>query len=123
MGISVVSVVGISVVAKTISIGIGVSAVAIESISIWSSIGSGGGLSISGPLAVVVSTVETIGIAVVSTVSKVVAIAIVAIEGISLSLGLGISLSSDGCEHAESNNGHGFHFDVIKLEELAGLPH
>merc|ERR1711862_43736 len=106
-------------VGKTVSIsGIGkaISVDTIVSISIRLSLR----LGLSGPLAIVVSMVG-IGIAVVSMVgiAKVMAIAVVAIEGISVSIGL--SLSSHGCEHAESSNGHGFH-DVIKLEELAGLP-
>merc|ERR1712105_117595 len=136
IGISVVSVVGISVsvVGKTVSIaGVG-KAISVDtivsigiSLSLGGSLSGGSSLSISGPPAVVVSLVG-IGVAVVSQaitvamvgIAEVVAIAIVAIESIGISLS--ISLSRHGCEHAESGNGHGFHGDVIKLEELAGLP-
>merc|ERR1712184_209505 len=118
--------ISVSVVSKTVSIaGVG-KAISVDTIV---SIGISGGssLGISGPLAVVVSMVG-IGMAVVSQaitiamvgIAEMVAIAIVAIESIGISLG--VSLSSHGCEHAESGNGHGFHGDVIKLEELAGLP-
>merc|ERR1711983_392687 len=133
----VVSMVGISesMGGKNVSIsGIGkaISVDTIVSISISLSprlgLSNGGSLGISGPLAIV--GMVGIGIAVVSQaiaismvgIAKVMAIAVVAIEGISVGLSLGLSLSSHGCEHAESGNGHGFHGDVIKLEELAGLP-
>ena len=67
-------------------------------------------LDIGRPLAIVVTMVG-IGMAVVSQaitiamvgIAEVVAIAIVAIESIGISLG--VSLSSHGCEHAESGNG------------------
>merc|ERR1712152_74762 len=122
MGITIVAVVG-----KTVSVGVsvgirmvGISVVSVVGISVSLSSGSGlrGSLGISGPLAVVIAMVG-IGIAIVAVVgiAEVVAIAIVSIE----SIGISLSLGSDGCEHAESGNGHGFH-DVIKLEELAGLP-
>merc|ERR1719438_456123 len=126
IGITVVSMVGISVsmVGKTISIsGIG-KAISVDtivsigiSLSLRLGLSNGGSLGISGPLAIVVSMVG-IGISVVSMVgiAKMMAIAVVAIE--SISVGLSLGLSSHGCEHAESGNGHGFHGDVIKLEEL-----
>merc|ERR1719225_153565 len=34
------------------------------------------------------------------------------IKGISLSSGLGFSVSSDSCEKAESGNGDGFHLEL-----------
>merc|ERR1711868_300734 len=111
--VSVISVVGIS-----ISIWVGsISIVSIQSISIslW--------LSISRSLSIVVSMVG-IWVSVVSIsmvgIAKMMTISVVSIQSIGISLWL--SFSSNSCEEAESSNSNGFHFDVIKLEELAGLP-
>merc|ERR1711970_1159447 len=62
--VSIVSVVGISIsmVGKSVS----VSVVSVESISISLGLGSGSGLSISGPLAIVVSIVVGIWVSIVS---------------------------------------------------------
>merc|ERR1712102_50486 len=128
-GISVVSVVGISVV--SIGIWVGISVVSVVSVSI--SIGLGLWLSISRSLAIVISVVS-IWVSIVSMVSISVgiwvgsisigvwvgSISIVSIQSIGISLWL--SFSSNSCKEAESSNSNGFHFDVIKLEELAGLP-
>merc|ERR1719438_111854 len=104
--------ISVSMVGKTVSIsGIGkaISVDTIVSISIRLGLSNRGSLGISGPLAIVV---VGIGIAVVSQaiavsmvgIAKVMGIAVVAIEGISVGLSLGLSLSSHGCEHAESGN-------------------
>merc|ERR1719211_332198 len=76
------------------------------------------GLSISRPLAVVVSVSIRVSITVVTMVGQAItvpvvgqAISIMTIVGISLSLWLGFSVSSDSCEKAESGNGDGFHLD------------
>merc|ERR1712029_1199625 len=106
--VSVVSVVGIT-------IGVWVGSISISSIEESGiSISLGLWLSISRSLAVVVSMVGiTIGVWVGS-------ISIVSIQSIGISLSF--RFSSNSCEQAESSNSNGFHFDVIKLEELAGLP-
>merc|ERR1712119_740 len=76
---SIVSVVGISIsmVGKSVS----VSVVSVESISISLGLGSGSGLSISGPLAIVVSIVVGIWVSIVSMVgiAKMMAISIMTI--------------------------------------------
>merc|ERR1712158_44708 len=108
--VSVVSMVGISVSVVGISI-------SVVSISI------SGGLGISGPLAIVASVVG-IWVSIVSMVgiAKSMAISIVTtieVPGISRS----ISLASGSGEHAQSDNGNGFHhFVACKLEDLARLP-
>ena len=92
--VSIVSMVGISMsIVSMMSISI----VGIVSISSW--------LSISRPLAIVMTIVVGIWVSIVSMVgiTKVMSIAIVAIESISISLWLGFS--SNSCEHAEGGNG------------------
>merc|ERR1719220_3429809 len=114
--VCIVSMVGISIsmVGKSVS----VSVVSVESISISLGLGSGSGLGISGPLAIVVSIVAGIWVSIVSMVgiSKSMAISIVTtieVPGISRS----ISLASGSGEHAQSDNGNGFHhFVACKLE-------
>merc|ERR1712227_447267 len=99
--VSVVSVVGIT-------IGVWVGSISISSIEESGiSISLGLWLSISRSLAVVVSMVG-------------IWVSIVSMQSISISLSFWFS--SNSCEQAESSNNNGFHFDVIKLEELAGLP-
>merc|ERR1712018_316015 len=111
----------ISVVSEgTVSVRVAV--VTLVSITVWSisvvmsveSVSSG--LSISGPLAIVVAmmSVRVAIVAMMSITVPVVGQAIsimMTIVSISLSLGLGFSVSSDGCEKAESGNGNGFHLD------------
>merc|ERR1739847_254243 len=112
--VSIVSMVGISI--SMMGIGKRVSVVSVESISISR------GLGISGPLAIVVTIVVGIWVSIVSMVgiAKMMAISIVTIEvpGISRS----ISLASGSGEHAQSDNGNGFHHFACKLEDLARLP-
>merc|ERR1711973_345821 len=114
----VVSMVGISIS----MVGKRVSVVSVESISISLGLGSGSGLGISRPLAIVVAIVVGIWVSIVSMVGIAkMAISIVTIEvpGISRS----ISLASSSGEHAQSDNGNGFHhFVACKLEDLARLP-
>merc|ERR1712111_39188 len=114
--VSVVSVVGI-----TIGVWVGsISIVSIESISI----SLGLWLSISRSLAVVVSMVG-IWVSIVSMVGITIGVWVGSISIVSIqSIGSSLSFwfSSNSCEQAESSNSNGFHFDVIKLEELAGLP-
>merc|ERR1712126_174927 len=107
----------------SISVGIWVGSISISSVE-ESSISLGLWLSISRSLAIVISMVS-IWVSIVSMVGIsigvwVVSISIVSIQSIGISLWL--SFSSNSCEEAESSNSNGFHFDVIKLEELAGLP-
>merc|ERR1719273_1209016 len=80
--VSIVSMVGISIsmVGKSVS----VSVVSVESISISLGLSSGSGLGISGPLAIVMSIV---------------------VAGISRC----VSLASSSGEHAQGDNGNGFH--------------
>merc|ERR1712183_38384 len=106
-------------VGKSVSV-----SVSVESISISLGLSSGSGLSISGPLAIVVSIVVGIWVSIVSMVgiAKSMAISIVAtieVAGISRS----ISLASSSGEHAQGDNGNGFHhFVACKLEDSARLP-
>merc|ERR1711942_599471 len=105
--VSIVSMVGI---AKEKSISISV-----ESISISLGLSSSGGLSISGPLAIVMSIVVGIWVSIVSMVgiAKGMSISIVTIEIASISRG--ISLASNGGEHAQGDNSNGFHhFDCLQ---------
>merc|ERR1712115_58180 len=97
-----VSMVGISV--SVVSIGKRVSIVSVESISISLGLSSSGGLGISGPLAIVVS-ITGIWVSIVSMVgiAKGMSISIVTIEIASISRG--ISLASNGGEHAQGDNG------------------
>merc|ERR1719499_1852753 len=108
--VSIVSMVGISI--SMVCIGKRVSVVSVESISISLGLSSGSGLGISGPLAIVVTIVVGIWVSIVSMVgiAKTMAISIVTIEvpGISRS----ISLASGSGEHAQSDNGNGFHHFV-----------
>merc|ERR1719282_1498048 len=105
--VSVVSVGGI-----TIGVWVGsISIVSIESISI------------SRSLAVVVSMVG-IWVSIVSMEGITIGVWVGSISIVSIqSIGISLSFwfSSNSCEQAESSNSNGFHFDVIKLEELAGL--
>merc|ERR1719282_1958091 len=105
--VSVVSVVGI-----TIGVWVGsISIVSIESISI------------SRSLAIVVSMVG-IWVSIVSMEGITIGVWVGSISIVSIqSIGISLSFwfSSNSCEQAESSNSNGFHFDVIKLEELAGL--
>merc|ERR1711971_1286511 len=126
-GISV-SMVGIAVVSEAISIG------TVVSISI--SISGGGGLGISGPLAVV--SMVTIGMGIagigvvaisISMVGKTIAVPVVGKAiAVGAIVGIGISLGLGGCVHsgekAKSGNGSGLHvyLFVCKLEEIAVLP-
>merc|ERR1719456_2187988 len=88
-----------TVVSKTVSVSMAV--VSVVGISLGLSISSRGGLSLSGPLAVVVTVVaKTVSVSVVAktvsvgTVSKtVVSKAVVSVVGIGISLGLGIGQS------------------------------
>merc|ERR1712027_280053 len=118
IGVSIVSMVGISIS----MVGKRVSVVSVESISISLGLGSGSGLGISRPLAIVVAIVVGIWVSIASMVGIAkMAISIVTIEvpGISRS----ISLASSSGEHAQSDNGNGFHhFVACKLEDLARLP-
>merc|ERR1711931_520007 len=79
-------------------------------------------LSISGPLAIVVSIVVGIWVSIVSMVGIAkMSISIVTIEIASISRC--ISLASNSGEHAQGDNGNGFHhFVAFKLEDLARLP-
>merc|ERR1712117_798526 len=79
-------------------------------------------ISISVPLAIVVSIVAGIWVSIVSMVGIAkMSISIVTIEIASISRC--ISLASNGGEHAQGNNGNGFHhFVAFKLEDLARLP-
>merc|ERR1712083_674737 len=78
--------------------------------------GLSSGLSISGPLAIVVAMMS-VRVAIVTMMSITIPVVgqaisiMMTIVGISLSLGLGFSVSSDSCEKAESGNGNGFHLD------------
>merc|ERR1719429_712712 len=110
VGISVVSVESIG-----ISLGLWLSisrslAIVVSMVGIWVSVVSVVGISI-GVWVVSISVVSTVGIWVsiesMVGISQMVSIAIVAIESIGISLGL--SLSSNSCEHAESGNSNGFH--------------
>merc|ERR1712212_1284994 len=118
--VSIVSMVGISIsmVGKSVS----VSVVSVESISISLGLSSGSGLGISGPLAIVMSIVAGIWVSIVSMVGIAkMSISIVTIEiaGISRC----VSLASSSGEHAQGDNGNGFHhFVACKLEDLARLP-
>merc|ERR1712212_201810 len=118
--VSIVSMVGIaiSMVGKSVS----VSVVSVESISISLGLSSSSGLGISGPLAIVMSIVAGIWVSIVSMVGIAkMSISIVTIEvsGISRC----VSLASSSGEHAQGNNGNGFHhFVACKLEDLARLP-
>merc|ERR1712026_122784 len=118
--VSKVSVVGISI--SMVGIGKRVSIVSIESISISLGLSGSGGLGISGPLAIVVSIVAGIWVSIVSMVGiPKMSISIVTIEIASISRCF--SLASNGGEHAQGNNGNGFHhFVAFKLEDLARLP-
>merc|ERR1719232_2247387 len=103
--VSVVSVVGIT-------IGVWVGSISIVSIE-----------SISRSLAIVVSMVG-IWVSIVSMVGITIGVWVGSISIVSIqSIGISLSFwfSSNSCEQAESSNSNGFHFDVIKLEELAGL--
>merc|ERR1719412_2179673 len=85
-----VSSVAQTVVAQTITID------SVVGISIG--LGSGGGLSISGPLAIDVSMmvrVSSIGPVAIGSIGSGVRVAVVAVEGISLSLRLGLWLTGD----------------------------
>merc|ERR1711997_1025366 len=118
--VSIVSMVGVSIsmVGKSVS----VSVVSVESISISLGLSSGSGLSISGPLAIVMSIVAGIWVSIVSMVGIAkMSISIVTIEisGISRC----VSLASSSGEHAQGDNGNGFHhFVACKLEDLARPP-
>merc|ERR550534_2700426 len=97
--------ISVSMVGKSVS----VSVVSVESIS--------GGLGISGPLAIVMSIVAGIWVSIVSMVGIAkMSISIVTIEvsGISRC----VSLASSSGEHAQGDNGNGFHhFVACKLED------
>merc|ERR1712111_57114 len=96
----------------------------IHSIHRKHSISLGLWLSISRSLAVVVSMVG-IWVSIVSMVGIPIGVWVGSISIVSIqSIGISLSFwfSSNSCEQAESSNSNGFHFDVIKLEELAGLP-
>merc|ERR1712212_837201 len=118
--VSIVSMVGISIsmVGKSVS----VSVVSVESISISLGLGSGSGLGISGPLAIVMSIVAGIWVSIVSMVGIAkMSISIVTIEVAGISRC--VSLASSSGEHAQGDNGNGFHhFVACKLEDLARLP-
>merc|ERR1719232_1990848 len=115
VGISVVSMVGIAVVGKTIAVSVVSQTIAISAIvGISISLSSRSSLGISGPLAVVsvVGIGKSIAVAMVGQAITVGAI-----------VGIGISLSLRGGVHsgkkAESGNGSGLHvyLFVCKLEE------
>merc|ERR1712200_302179 len=97
--------------------------VSVESVSISLGLSSGSGLGISGPLAIVMSIVAGIWVSIVSMVgiAKSMAISIVTIEVAGISRC--VSLASSSGEHAQGDNGNGFHhFVACKLEDLARLP-
>merc|ERR1711902_65390 len=106
--VSIVSMVSIaiSVVSKSVSI-------SVESISISFGLSSSSWLSISGPLAIVVSIMAGIWVSIVSMVGIAkMSISIVTIEIASISRCFSLG-----------NNGNGFHhFVAFKLEDLARLP-
>merc|ERR1719320_1222979 len=113
--VSVVSMVGISKVVSVsvVSIGKRVSIVSVESISISLGLSGSGGLGISGPLAIVVSiSMVSIWVSIVSMVgiAKGMSISIVTIEIASISRCF--SLAGSGGEHAQGDNGNGFHHFV-----------
>merc|ERR1712130_738493 len=105
--VSVVAKTGVSVVSKTVSVGVsktvsvGVAVVSVVGIGISLGLSNSGGLSLIGPLAVVVTVVaKTVSVSVVAktvsvgTVSKtVVSKAVVSVVGIGINLGLGIGQS------------------------------
>merc|ERR1712020_250781 len=96
--------ISVSVVGKRVSV------VSVVGISISLGLSSGSGLGISRPLAIVVSIVVGIWVSIVSMVgiAKSMAISIVAtieVAGISRC----ISLASSSGEHAQGDNGNGFH--------------
>merc|ERR1719193_175522 len=113
--VTIVSMLGISIsmVGKSVSVSI----VSVESISISLGLSSGSGLGISGPLAIVMSIVAGIWGSIVSMVGIAkMSISIVTIEvsGISRC----VSLASSSGEHAQGDNGNGFHhFVACKLED------
>merc|ERR1719445_829417 len=95
---------------------VGISKVVSVSVVSIGSISSG--LGISGPLAIVVS-ITGIWESIVSMagIAKGMSISIVTIEIASISRG--ISLASNGGEHAQGDNGNGFHhFVAFKLEDM-----
>merc|ERR1719228_687639 len=111
--VSIVSVVGIAV--SVVSICKGMSVVSVVSISISGGLGSGSGLGISGPLAIVMSVMVGIWVSIVTMVGKTIAI-VAAIEVSSISTCF--SLASSGGKHAQGNNSNGFHhLDACKLED------
>merc|ERR1719209_1186049 len=117
--VSIVSMVGIakvmaiSIVGKSVS----VSVVSVESISISLGLSSGSGLGISGPLAIIMSIVAGIWVSIVSMVGIAkMSISIVTIEVAGISRC--VSLASSSGEHAQGDNGNGFHhFVACKLED------
>merc|ERR1719430_2320064 len=113
--VSIVSMVGISIsmVGKSVS----VSVVSVESISISLGLSSGSGLGISGPLAIVVAIVAGIWVSIIFMVGiakMFISIVTIEVAGISRC----VSLASSSGEHAQGDNGNGFHhFVACKLED------
>merc|ERR1719250_533978 len=108
--VSIVSMVSIaiSVVSKSVS-------VSVESISISLGLSGSGGLGISGPLAIVVSIVVGIWVSIVSMVGIAKGMSISKVTIVIASISRCFSLASNGGEHAQGNNGNGFHhFDCLQ---------
>merc|ERR1719513_273834 len=115
--VSIVSMVSIaiSVVSKSVS-------VSVESISISLGLSSSSRLGISGPLAIVVSIVVGIWVSIVSMVGIAKGMSISIVTIVIASISRCFSLASYGGEHAQGDNGNGFHhFVAFKLEDLARL--
>merc|ERR1712002_939869 len=108
--------ISVSVVGKRVSV------VSVVGLGISLGLSSGSGLGISGPLAIVMSIVVGTWVSIVSMVGIAkMSISIVTIEVAGISRC--VSLASSSGEHAESDNGNGFHhFVACKLEDLARLP-